>query len=245
LQQLLSKYGTIIKREALSGSSLQQYCDNLILESKDPFPGYYCSEIQLTDNSCKEISYYLPVVAIKIPVKDKLCRISLKIQKELDIQVCQASIIIGGKYSHAIRIKGINKSSDLLAAVTSGFIENGIGFYRPRKVHTYLSEIYLKAFFEIEQHNEFIYQNAIDRNIYYLPIDESLEWKTFEHLITYQKSTIKFKNFDAVPGYWIEKPDFIDFIRIYSKNIRLDQLNIIRKDFITIMNGYFKDKAVL
>jgi hypothetical protein len=51
-------------------------------------------------------------------------------------------------------------------------------------------------------------------------------------LITYQKSKSGFKNFDAAIGYWMQKPVFIDIIRVYGKKLQIGMLHTIRKEFL-------------
>lgn len=230
LKQTIARYGTIIKRETLSGSSLNPGKPILLLESKDPFPGYYCSEKTPADNSCKEFSYYLPVAPLNCCHEDMVCRISLLVQKKFGVQTCPAHISLHGKYTRAIRIKNLKSQS--IGEIAGVFEKHGIGFHKSKKVGAYLSHIYLKSFFEVHQLDQDIFQNKLSPDIYYLSISEPQEWKKFEQLITYQKLHSSFKNFDAAIGYWMQKPAFNDFIRIYGKNIPTEKLNAIRDEFL-------------
>lgn len=215
----------------------------LILESKDPFPGYYCSEQMPADISCKEKSYYLPVTTLPCCHQDLVCRISIEVNQELGVQACPAHISLLGKYSKAIRFKDMQGHS--MEEVTGIFEKYGINFHSNKKISTYLSHIYLKSFFEVIHLQENIYRNAISPDISYLTIPQSMEWKTFEQIITFQKSKNTFKNFDAALGYWMERPHFIDFIRVYGKKLPDSRLIEIREKFIDILNIYNKEKVLI
>jgi len=243
LKHTLAKYGTILKRETLSNTSLEPVSKMLVLESKDPFPGFYCSEHNPTDNTCKERSYYLPVTTLACCHQDVVCRISIEAHEKFGVQTCPAHISLLGKYSKAIRIKDLQGHSlDDIAAL---FVNHGINFHQNKKINTYLSHIYLKSFFEVNPMGENVFSNALSSDIFYLEIPQTLDWKTFEQLITYQKSKKVFRNFDAAIGYWMEKPHFIDFIRIYGKKLQEVQLIEIREKFIEILNFYNKEKVLI
>lgn len=237
------KYGTILKREALSNADSYPNPKVLILESNDPFPGFYCSEQRPADNSCKEKSYYLPVSTIPCCHQDLVCRISIEANQKFGVQACPAHISLLGKYSKAIRIKNMQGNS--MDEVVGLFEEKGISFHNNKKVSTYLSYIYLKSFFEVIPFSENIFRNALSPDIFYLTISQTLDWKIFEQLITFQKSKNSFKNFDAAIGYWMEKPQFIDFIRIYGKRLQESQLIEIREKFIKILMYYNKEKVLI
>ena len=236
-------YGTIYKREALINAYPEGNHDYLVLKPNDPFPGYYCSEKNPADNSCKENSYYLPLYNMPNCHEDTICRISLGIYNNTKIQVCGVYMLLGGKFVNAIRIKGTEAEG--INKVVSVFMENNIRFYKHKNVSTYLSKIYLKSFFTIKEIETSVYQNTISSELFYFEIPETLDWATFEQLITYQKTHSSFKNFDAALGYWILKPTFIDFVRIYGKKLKLTQLLAIKEDFLHNLKQYGEQKILI
>lgn len=239
----LMKYGTICKRETLINAFPDVNNNYLVLKSNDPFPGFYCSEKNPADNSCKENSYYLPVYNLPHCHEDKICRISLEIYNNTKMQVCGAHILLGGKFVNAIRIKGTEAEG--IKKLVSVFMENNIRFYKQKNVNTYLSKIYLKSFFTIKEIETSVFQNTISSELFYFEIPEKLDWATFEQLITYQKTHSSFKNFDAAPGYWIQKPAFTDFVRVYGKKLKLTQLLTIKEDFLYNLAQYREQKILI
>ena len=238
----IQQYGTILKRETLSTASLSFQAKELILTSNDPFPGFYCSEEMLTDNSCKENSFYLPIHSLA-EQEDNLCRFSIEIQEKESLTVCPAIILLDGEYTPAFRAKEIKEEQ--LKDVVDFFREKGIAFQKHREVKSYLSRINLKNFFELNELSEGIYQNKNSENLYYFLIPEKIKWVLFEKLITYQKSNTDFTNFDAAIGYWMLKPKFIDFVRVYGNNLTIEQLQGIHKNFLTNIKAYKNNRILI
>lgn len=238
----LSKFGTILKRETLASANLSIDSPALVLNSNDPYPGFYCKEAQPADNSCKEIAYYLPIRETNIREED-LCRISLEIQSKLHINICPAWFNLEESQIHAFRVKELEETE--LPNVIRIIERDVISLYKYKKVKNFLSYIHLKSFFEIHQIDKDIYKNAESDGLYYFLIPDKISWEQFEQIITYQKSKSKIKNFDAATGFWIEKPAFRDFIRIYTKDLDIEQLNIIRKEFIINYNKYIKQGMLI
>ncbi len=238
-----SRFGTIFKREALLTSGADYRIDALILGAKDPFPGYYCSENNPQDSSCKEMSYYLPVYTSTLPSEDYLCRFCLEAKAKLHITSCPARFSLGGKTVKGIRIKNVKPEEvDLLVRF---FEKSGLKFYSKKNTRTFFSHIYLKSFFNVKLISDDIYQSADSKDLYYLSIPEPIEWDLFERLFTYQKSKSKFKNYDAALGYWYTQPVFTDFIRIYGKNLASDKLMEIREEFLQNLKAYRESKITI
>lgn len=242
MSQNISKFGTILKRETLTSANLSKDIPYLILNSSDPYPGYYCSEEFPTDNSCKDMSYYLPIQEKHIR-EEVLCRISLEIQSKLSIKICPAWFNLEDLQIYAFRIKDIKESN--LLKVIKVLEEYKFTFFKSKRIKNFLSYIHLKAFFELAQIGEGIYENSESRGLFYFNVKESLEWEDFEKIITYQKSNAKFKNFDAALGFWIQKPFFQDFIRIYGVNLELQQIEEIKKEFFRNMKKYMKQGMLI
>ncbi|MCD4768567.1 MAG: hypothetical protein K8R35_00165, partial [Bacteroidales bacterium] len=224
-----SKYGIIIKRDTLSKADISSVVNMLVLKSNDPFPEYYCIEDNPTDNSCKENYFYFPVKQSHQWDESRLCRISLEIQKEKSVNVCIATIDIDGDFCPAIRVKGVK--ADYLKVVIDIFTARNVTFYKNRDIKSYLSIIVIKSFFNVKEIAPGIFRNLMTDGLFYLTINEMLDWSLFEKLITYQKGTGGFKNFDGAVGYWIGDREYIDFIRIFGNKLTIEQLQEIKHEF--------------
>ncbi len=243
MQKTESRFGTIFKREALMAASNSFNTHALVLKSRDPYPGYYCSEKNPSDNTCKEHSIYLPVYSGSLPSEDYLCRLCLAAKERFCISSCPARFSLGGKIVKGVRLKDIE--ADAVDSVVKFFEEDGLKFYPETKVGTYLSHIYLKEFFDVAQIADNVYQNSINPDLYYLVISDPVEWNIFERLFTYQKSRANFKNYDAALGYWYTRPKFTEFVRIYGKNLSTDNLLEIRKEFLRNLKALNESKILI
>jgi len=114
-----------------------------------------------------------------------------------------------------------------------------------KEVKTFLSHITLRSFFYVEEIGEGIYRNDESEGLFYLETSHETDWPVFEKLITYQKLTGDFRNFDAAIGYWIDKPAFIDFIRIYSRSIDTMKLAEIRNTYHRNMEDLLEKRIMI
>lgn len=243
MNDYLSKFGTILKRETLASASLLQKTGSLVLLSNDPYPGYYCSEEHPADNSCKAISYYIPLKEHLSVDIELTCRISLELQNELEINICAAYFNFENTFIRAFRLKEIEKEQ--LPDIIEKLKSKGLKLYRHKKVKSFLSYIRIKNFFEIEQIDAHLFKNSLSDKLYYFSIPEKMRWEQFEQMITFQKLNSSFKNFDAAIGFWIEKPRFTDFVRIYTIDPKLKTLKEIQKDFLSNVTIYEKQGMLI
>lgn len=241
LDKIISKYGTIIKREPLTGISLSDDQGFLLIKTKDPFPGFYCSDKDLTDISCKEMAWYIPLQGIKPEEQDDIIRICKQAEVELNIDACPGTIQLKGKQTCVIRFKGDNSGIKKLAALLN---ITGFKTYKNQKISTYLGEINLKLNFELLKIKEGIYQNTQNENLYYMTTKYHNNWKSFEKLITFQKSQMQNRNFDAATGYWIESSETVDFLRVFSKKPDKKELRKIIETYNSNAKSYLKDKSI-
>ncbi len=242
MNQIQSKFGTILKRETLTSAKLSVDLPFLVLCSSDPYPGYYCSEDFPADNSCKGNAFYLPIQKDDIR-EETLCRISLELQSRHSVNICPAWFNFEDTHRYAFRVKEIEEAA--LAGIIKSIEDYKLTLFKSKKVKRFLSYIHLKEFFEIRQIEQGIFENSESKALFYINIPEQIDWEVFEKIITYQKSNSKFRNFDAAIGLWIQKPQIQDFIRIYGVNMELKQLKEIEKEFIRNMKKYKKQGMLI
>ena len=243
MKQKLSKFGTILKRETLANAPLPFRSRYMVLYSSDPFPGYYCTEEVPADNSCKEFSYYIPFYNNYFGNEELLCRVSMEMKEQYHLNICPAVFKMEGEDVRAFRVKGIETHQ--YQHVIESLKERDFKLYKHKTLRSFFAHIHLKAFFDIRQLEDGIYMNTDSQGLFYLDIPERLEWEEFEKLITYQKSHSKFRNFDAAIGFWVERPVFRDFIRIYGTELKQEQLQEIHTDFLVNLEKYRKQNIAI
>lgn len=236
------RYGTVIKRETIGIAQGTSTGDILVLQSKDPYPGYFCPEKKLK-NSCKGGTFFLPHAQPLSCPDDQICRISLQAVEKLGINTCLAFITIRGKLTRAFRLK--ETPLEKVAEAVAFFQSSGIDIQPFRNTPTHLSQIFIKSFQCLTRLDNEIFRNSQLSNHYYLTIPAQLNWELFERLITYQKNSAELKNFDAAIGYWIQSPKFADFIRIYGPRLTHQQLHQIRTNFIDTYTKYINKEIII
>jgi len=236
------RYGTVLKRETIGMAQGLNNGGILVLQSKDPYPGYFCPE-KSSRRSCKGGTFFLPhALPLSCP-DDQICRISLQAVEQLGINTCLAFITIRGKLTRAFRLK--ETPAEKVAGAAAFFQSAGIAIQPERHVPTHLSQIFIKSFQCLTPLDSHIFRNSQLSNHYYLTVPAQLDWDLFERLITYQKNTAEIKNFDAAIGYWIQSPQFADFIRIYGPRLTHQQLLQIRSNFIDTYNKYINKEIII
>lgn len=243
MDSFLKVYGTILKRETLSCSKLTPNKKYLMLKSSDPFPDYYCSELDPTDINCKIPTYYLPYKSFDLVNDDRVFRLCLETKTKFDIDICSTQITLNEKYPNAFRIKG-DKIENKIDDIVDFIMNSNVEFYKSKIVSPFLSKIYLKSVFNLKELKNSIFQNSVCNDIYYFKISEKLDWAIFEKLITYLRSINDINNVDFAIGYWYDEPKFVDFVRIYSKNIKTSELISLQEKFEDIYNNY-KQKTLI
>lgn len=237
-----NKYGTVIKRETIGNAHDCSVDNMLILQAKDPYPGYFCPE-KSTPPLCKSGTYFLPHLQPACCPDDHICRVSLEASNELQINTCLAYITINGRLTRAFRLK--ETPADRISDALRFFKTAGIETAPFRKIDTHLSEIYIKSFQCLVKIDANIFRNRILNNHYYLKIPQKISWDLFEKLITFQKNNNELNNFDAATGYWIQSPVFSDFIRIFGPKLSHQQLSEIRNTFLDIYTKYINKEITL
>lgn len=163
-------------------------------------------------------------------------------QTELSVNICPTVIQMQGELIRSFRVKEI--VPEKLLTVFDFLNQHDFKLHKNKSTKSFLAYIQLKAFFELRQIGDGMYENRDSKGLYYLEIPERIDWNIFEKLITYQKSHSKFKNFDAAIGHWVEKPSFVDFLRIYGTGLDVKQLTKIQEEFLANTKKY-KNQGIL
>jgi len=236
------RFGTVLKRETIGNINVTGVEHLLVLQAKDPYPGFFCPD-RGQSVECKEGTFFLPHANPVCCPEDDVCRLGLLATEKLGINTCLSFITIRGKLTRAFRLK--ETSSDRIAGAVGFFRDHGVEIQNYRRIPTHLSYIYIKSFQNLVRLADHIYRNQKLGNHYYLTIPAPVRWEVFEKIITYQKFSAEMKNFDAAIGYWLQTPQFIDFIRIYGPKLTLPQLTQIRESYLEIYTKVDKNEIVI
>ena len=224
--------GSITKVEKLETLKNNILENTLVLEEVEPFPGYHGANLPSGYNPT---AVYL-IIKEKIPAI-KIIRITQKIRKYFkpDFDGTAAFIRISNNVFNAIRIRNLGDIS-VLPELQKTYLYEGINFPRKRSIQGD-GLIELTKQFELEAMGDHIYKDLEDALMYYFQIPGQLNWQLFFDLTISIRHNIDNMNFDAAMGTLYMK-EIIDVVRIFAKDMALDDLSMIRQRYLEELRKY-------
>ncbi len=222
-------FSNIVKEEDVKSLEHNIIPNTFVLEITHPFPGYYFGSQSFTSESKPK---FILLVLKKQTNFDFFYRALKRIKKYLDFdfEADLAEIELFNQEFHAIRIAHL-PSYDNLEDIQQSFIDEGISFRKSKRVEA-KALIKINKFISLIDNDNF-YQASDSSGFIYFGVDKELSWKMFEHI------TIKIKHnfspkFDAGIGVFFHHGDIEDVIRIYSKDLK-------EEDIIGLKNMYLRE----
>lgn len=216
---ILETFGGLIKEENLRTVDDGIIPNTLVLENKDPFPGYYGA----VPSDKVPDSFFL--VMTKKESTEKILRLTHIIRKNsnIDFEGSPGRICIYNDTYYSIRIRGLDDFSRL-EEIQSYYRDNGIEYMKKKKIDAN-AVIQIKKIFEVEEIEDNILKDAV-RDMYYLKINKQLTWSHFRTISGQVKNNLKNTSFDAALAV-IYGSEVLDLIRIYGKDLDIDYLHKI------------------
>ena len=224
--------GSIAKVEKLETLDSNILENTLALEEVEPFPGYHGANLP---------SGYNPT-AVYLIIKKKLSSIKIiRITQEIrkyfkhEFDGTAANICINNDVFSAIRLRNL-ENIKILPELQKNYMYEGIKFVKKRKIKGD-GIIELKKHFELEALGEGIYKDLEDPLMYYLRIPRHLSWQVFLEITTSIKHNLDNLNFDGALGSIFLK-DIIDVVRIFAKDMELEDLSKIHQQYLDELRKY-------
>lgn len=221
--------GSIQKNEKLATYYPGYDIPYLVLEAMDTFPGYYSAmDQQITD---RPLYLYLVVKSTLLFEEDNLIRAtqSIKRKHQIVFDAVPGELMLFNKLYHCIRLD--LKDVMQLRLVLDCFTEQGIAFVKHRDVKVFSSMVRLKRYFEVEELAEGIWKDKCLEGSYYLIVSQTLKHERFEKISMHVRNNMELAGFDIASGYWYNRFGLVDFVRIYHRNIKPDDLLMIRDKY--------------
>lgn len=225
-EDLITATGSITKEEELI--SVEHYIipGTLVLESLHPFPGYHGNNLP---ENLEPDSIYL-VTAAKYD-GEFILRASKKIMKALPYKF-DASFghagILSSTY-HFIRLLGLD-CFDCIGKIQEAYAREGIEFMKNKTVSG-LALIKIQKYFSFKKADDHIFQDIDNPLMHYFEITDKPEWPFFRKLTFYIRGNLDNYSFDAALGA-IYLKEIHDIVRIFGKDLTLEQLNFIRRKYL-------------
>jgi hypothetical protein len=225
--------GYIVKRETLATLKYKETLPILVLEDMAPFSGYYdMFGIPRADRDLIPRSIFLVVKAFHEQNEDDFIRLTQKIKRqnpEYRFDAIFGQLTVMNELSQCIRLK--MPDLDILPHLIRLYKEGGVVFARPREIREFPTIIKVRKYFILEEIAEGIYKDAEQPHTFYLESPGEPDWMDFGDIYQNIKNNSEFKSFDAAVGSMYRQCGLVDFIRIYSAEINLDQLKYLRDKF--------------
>ena len=224
--------GSITKVEKLETLDSNILINTLVLEEVEPFPGYHGANLP---------SGYNPTAVYLIIKKKhtsiKMLRITQEISRHFkhEFDGTSANICINNDVFNAIRLRNL-ENIKILPELQKNYMYEGIKFLKKKSIKGD-GIIELKKHFELEALGEGIYKDLEDPLMFYLGIPKHLSWQIFLEVTTSIKHNLDNLNFDGALGS-IYLKDIVDVVRIFAKDMELDDLSMIRQQYLDELRKY-------
>ena len=230
--RIIETMGSISKVEKLETLDSNILENTLVLEEIEPFPGYHGANLPTGYNPC---AVYL--VNKKKHSAVKILRMTQEIRKSVKFELdgTAAEICINNDVFNCIRLRNL-PSYSVIPELQKNYMHEGLKF-RKKKSISGEAIIELKKHFELERMDEGIYKDLIDPLMYYVEVSRHLNWNLFLEITAAIRHNIDNVNFDAAVGA-IYLKDIIEVIRIFAKDMTLEDLRVIQEKYVDEIRKY-------
>jgi len=229
---MLETFGSIIKEEQVITIEKDILPNTFVLENLGSFPGYYDTNYNSTE---RPDTIFL--VTRKKHATEDIFRFTHEIRKRtgIDFEGAPASINIFNNDFNAIRLRCFSEFRNI-SELQEQYIDMGIEMAKKKHIEG-VAVIQIKKIFKVQSLTDRILKDE-QRDIFYLKIDRQLSWVPFKQITNQVRNNITLPAFDAALAV-IYGLEVLDLIRIYSKMLTLEQLEILHKKYEEIINRYF------
>jgi len=148
------------------------------------------------------------------------------------IDGAKSEIKLGKRKFNGIRIKGIEKYSDI-PQIQQYFLEHGFEFAKNVRMSKDTdSLIRVNKFFKIHKLAENIYQSPNNKDRYYIVIPHDLSWDEFRDVTFDIKNNVNVSGYDAAKGIFYNSNGIVDMVRIIKPDISLDEVREVQDKYI-------------
>jgi hypothetical protein len=232
MSEKILSIGTLWKKERLATLEWEVSFAELLLEAKDPWPGYYDHfEIPSQDKDLLPRWIFAVLRNSSVSDQDNIIRITTQIKKNYKqyFDTVPGKLSINNELVSCMRLQVEDYKQ--LPEILKLYSKNGIEFAPHRKVATYESLIKITKFFDLSLYAENIFTDDDLPDTYYIIIPNGLSWDDFEKITESVKNNSDHKVFDAALASAYEKIGVIDMVRIFDRETDLGILTHLRNKY--------------
>jgi len=229
----IQSLGYLLKREKLASLASDHPHPELLLESLEPFPGFYEEYFVPTHaREQKPKSVFVVMKNFDVRHEDDFIRMSQHIKKEHNMlfDAALASIDLFNEPAASIRVS--MEDYNQLPEFIRHFKQLGVKFQAARQVKPYQSLIKTRRFFNLEVMAEGIYKDINKPDTYYLKVPQFMTWDEFEKATISIRNNFDYKTYDAAQAAIYYKSAITELVRIYDRKADLSKLQSLQQKYI-------------
>lgn len=149
----------------------------------------------------------------------------------LNIEAAKCEVKIGKNKHNGIRLKGINRYTDVDDVLTH-FANEGFDFNVNRKLkNEEVATIRVNRFFDVNEVSDTILQSVNDKDTFYFKLDKPLKWDEFKEKTKSVKHNISSKGYDIAQAILYNKGEINDIVRVVKPNLSIDLVKEIEAKY--------------
>jgi hypothetical protein len=228
----IQSLGYLLKREKLANLASDVAYPELLLESLEPFPGFYEEYfLPTTAREQSPKSVFMVIKNFDVCHEDDFIRMTMHIKRDHKIKFDAAlsSIMLFNEPATSIRIHMDDYGQ--LALLISHYKQVGVKFLASKQVKPYQSLIKIRRFFDLEVMSEGVYKDIDKPHTYYIRVPLFMSWNKFEQATIAIRNNFDYKTYDAAQAAIYDKPGIVELVRIYDLKADLVKLQSLQQKY--------------
>ena len=229
----IQSLGYLLKKEKLATLASDQVFSVMLLESLEPFPGFYEEYfVPTTAREQKPRSVFMVIKNFDVCHEDDFIRMTMHIKRDhkIEFDAALSSIMLFNEPTTTIRVHMENYSqlSDLI-----GHYKNvGVKFHSAKQVKPFQSLIKIRRYFDLDVMADGILKDVDKKDTYYLQLPGFVTWDEFETATIAIRNNFDYKTYDAAQAAIYNKPGIVELVRIYDLKADLSKLESLRNKYL-------------
>jgi hypothetical protein len=229
----IQSLGYLLKKEKLASLATDYDYPELLLESLDPYPGFYDEYfVPSTAKEQRPGSVFMAIRNFDVCHEDDFIRMTMHIRRDHAVvfDAALSSIMLFNEPATSIRIH--MDSFAHLPELIAHYKQMGVKFLANKQVKPYQSLIKIRRFFDLETMGDDIYKDADKKDTYYLGVPLFMSWDEFEKATISIRNNFDYKTYDAAQAAIYNKSGIVELVRIYDRQADLPKLISLRQKYI-------------
>jgi hypothetical protein len=229
----IQSLGYLLKKEKLANLASDRTYSELLLESLEPFPGFY-EEYFLPTTTREQTprSVFMVIKNFDVCHEDDFIRMTMHIRRDHKIKFDAAlsSIMLFNEPATSIRVHMDDYSQ--LSELISHYKQVGVRFLPAKQLKPYQSLIKIRRYFDLMVMSEGVYKDVDKPDTYYIRVPLFMTWDEFEKATIAIRNNFDYKTYDAAQAAIYNKPGIIELVRIYDRKADLSKLESLQQKYV-------------